>query len=195
VHEQELPTALAGDLDNNFARLVEIYQDRLYAFSLRLSGNPQDAEEITVDALVRAYQALTRYEGERIQALALRPWLYQITLNVFRNRVRGQRLQLVSQHLTEETAALHVADEEASRPDALLERAELRETLATLIAELPERERVAVVLRHIQGSGYNEIAGLLRQPVGTVKAHVHRGMRRLREALHTHAEWRETDAT
>ena len=195
MHEQELPTALAMDLDSNFARLVEVYQDRLYAFSLRLSGNPQDAEEITVDALVRAYQALTRYEDERIQALALRPWLYQITLNVFRNRIRGQRLPLVSQHLTEEAAALHVADEEASRPDALLERAELREMLATLIAELPERERVAVVLRHVQDFGYHEIAGLLRQPVGTVKAHVHRGIRRLREALHTHEEWRATDAT
>lgn len=195
MHEQELPTALAMDLDSNFARLVEVYQDRLYAFSLRLSGNPQDAEEITVDALVRAYQALTRYEGERIQTLALRPWLYQITLNVFRNRIRGQRLPLVSQHLTEETAALYVADDEASRPDALLERAELREMLATLIAELPERERVAVVLRHVQDFGYHEIAGLLRQPVGTVKAHVHRGIRRLREALHTYEEWRATDAT
>lgn len=190
MHEQELPTALAVDLDSNFARLVEIYQDRLYAFVLRLSGNPQDAEEVTIDALVRAYQALGQYGDERIQALALRPWLYQITLNVFRNRVRGQRLQLVSRHLTEETAALEVADDEAGRPDAVLERAELRETLATLVAALPERERMVVVLRHVQGLGYNEMAVLLRQPVGTVKANVHRGIRRLREALRAYEEWR-----
>jgi RNA polymerase sigma-70 factor (ECF subfamily) len=190
VHEQELPTALAVDLDGNFARLVEIYQDRLYAFALRLSGNPQDAEEVTIDALVRAYQALGRYENERIQALALRPWLYQITLNVFRNRVRGQQLQLVSQHLTEETAALEVADDESGRPEAVMERTELRAMLATLVAKLPERERVVVVLRHIQGFGYHEMAALLCQPVGTVKANVHRGIRRLRDALHAYEEWR-----
>jgi RNA polymerase sigma-70 factor (ECF subfamily) len=190
MHEHELPAALAVDLDGNFMRLVEVYQDRLYAFALRLSGNPEDAEEIIVDALVRAYQALGQYASERIQALALRPWLYQITLNVFRNRIRGRRLRIVSRHLTDETAAMNVEADETERPDAVLERAELRQTLATLIADLPERERVVVVLRHVQGFGYHEIATCLRQPVGTVKANVHRGIRRLREALGTYDEWR-----
>lgn len=190
MHEHELSAALAVDLDGNFARLVEIYQDRLYAFAWRLSGNPQDAEEIIVDALVRAYQALARYDSERRQALALRAWLYQITLNVFRNRVRGRRLHIVPCHLTEATAALDVADEAAARPDAVLARAELRQRLATLLAELPERERVGVVLRHIQGFGYDEIAAVVNQPVGTVKAYVHRGLRRLRQALGTYEEWR-----
>ena len=190
MHEHELPAALAIDLDGSFMRLVEVYQDRLYAFALRLSGNPQDAEEIIVDALVRAYQALGRYGSERIQALALRPWLYQITLNVFRNRIRGRRLHIVSRHLTDESAAMDVEADETERPEAVLERAELRQTLATLIAALPERERVVVVLRHVQGFGYHEIATCLRQPVGTVKANVHRGMRRLREALGSYEEWR-----
>jgi RNA polymerase sigma-70 factor (ECF subfamily) len=188
VHEHDLPAALAADLESSFTRLVVTFQDRLYTFALRLIGNPQDAEEIVADAFVRSYQALERYPAERVRALSLRPWLYQITLNIFRNRVRGRRLQFLPLDQTDEGTAPECQDHEAGSPDAALERTELRQTLGTLMAALPERERLAVVLRHVQGFGYGEMARILGQPVGTVKAHVHRGVRRLRESLN--GEWR-----
>lgn len=183
MHEQDLPAALAVDLDGSFERLVVTFQDRLYAFALRLTGSQPDAEEIVADVFVRVYQALVGYPSERIQTLALKPWLYQITLNVFRNRVRGRRLQLVPLEQTHEQVAQAGSDSAVSQADIALEHAEFRTMLAARIAALPERERTAVVLRHMQGLGYSEIATLLRQPVGTVKANVHRGIRRLREAL------------
>lgn len=190
MHEQELPTALAVDLDGSFEHLVRLFQDRLYAFALRLTGNPPDAEEITADALVRAYQALGSYPAERVRALALRPWLYQITLNVFRNRVRGRRPQVVSLEPAGADRPVEGKGGAVEQPDVALERAQLRNTLAALLAALPERTRVAVVLRHVQGLGYGEIAGLLEQPVGTVKANVHRGVQRLRASLNASGEWR-----
>ena len=190
MHDQDLLAALAAELDGSFERLVLTYQNRLYACVLRLTNNPQDAEEIIEDAFVQAYRALTRYPAERIRELALQAWLYQITLNVFRNRVRGQRLQLVPLEQPDEWMDLAFEGDKAGRPDAVVERAELREKLAALIAALPERHRVAVVLRHVQGLGYGEMAALLRQPVGTVKANVHRGIRLLREALTKDSEWR-----
>jgi len=183
VHEQELPAALAADLDGHFERLVEVYQHRLYAFALRLIGNPYDAEEIIVDALVRAYQALGQYDSQRIAALDLRPWLYQITLNVFRNRVRGRRLQAASYDQPEGRQAMQIPGDRAAQPEAALERAELRDALAAALARLPERERIAVVLRHVQGMAYGDMAAMLERPVGTVKANVHRGVRRLRQLL------------
>lgn len=185
MHEQDLPAALAVDLDGSFERLVVTFQDRLYTFALRLTGSPPDAEEIVADVFVRVYQALAGYPAERIQTLALKPWLYQITLNVFRNRVRGRRLQLVSLDQTHEHVAQAGSASAVSQADIALERAEFHTMLAARIAALPERERTAVVLRHVQELGYREIATLLRQPVGTVKANVHRGIRRLREALTT----------
>ncbi len=190
VHDQDLPAALATELDGTFERLVLAYQNRLYAFALRLTGNPQDAEEIIADTFVRAYQALTRYPAQQIRELALQPWLYQITRNVFRNRVRGRRLALVPLEPPSEGMELAVEGDEAGQPDAMLEHAELREKLAALVAALPERYRVAVVLRHVQGLGYGEMAALLGQPVGTVKANVHRGIRLLRGALTKDSEWR-----
>jgi len=81
-------------------------------------------------------------------------------------------------------------DEAAEQPDSVAERAELREMLTAQVAALPERERVVVVLHHVQGLGYGEIAHMLEQPIGTVKANVHRGVQRLRVAMDALGEWR-----
>ncbi len=183
VHAQDLPAALAADLDGNFEQLVLTYQDRLYAFALRLTGSPQDAEEIAQDTLVRAYRALVTYPAQRLRELIVRPWLYQIALNVVRNRRRRRPLQLVPLGEAGDGMEVDLEDDKGERPDAALEQAELRDRLGALVAALPERYRLSVVLRHVQGLGYAEIAALLRQPVGTVKANVHRGLRLLREGL------------
>ena len=179
----ELRRALATSLDSCFEQLVLQYQDRLFAFALRISGNPQDAEEIVQDAFVRAYRALAGYAVAQIEALALRPWLYQITLNVFRNRIRGRRLQLVPLHDADGHPIHEPADDEREQPPSVVERAERRRELGAVVAALPERYRVAVVLRHVEGFGYGEAAALLGQPVGTVKSNVHRGVELLRKAL------------
>ena len=174
-----LPMALADDLDGSFERLVLTYQDRLYAFALYLCGSPRDAEEAVQDAFVRAYRALARYPAERVRDLHLRAWLYQITKNVVRNRVRGRRLQLVPP----DGGHAEPEDDEMERPEAAFERTEQRGELGALVARLPERYRAAVVLRHVQALSYAEVAAILGQPIGTVKANVHRGVRLLRAAL------------
>jgi RNA polymerase sigma-70 factor (ECF subfamily) len=177
-----MSAALAADLDSSFEQVVVAYQHRLHAFALRMAENPQVAEEITQDAFVRAYRALSRYPASRIRTLALRPWLYQILLNVFRNRVRQRRLQLVPLDQGNE-GELELEGGTEARPDTALERAEIKASLDALVAALPERYRLAVVLRHIQGFSYGDMAMVLKQPIGTVKANVHRGVRMLRQAL------------
>ena len=173
-----LTAALAVDLDGSYERVVLGFQDRLYAFALRMCGDARDAEEITQDALVRAHRALARYTPERRRALALRAWLYRITLNTTRNRVRGKRPPMVPLDGAGEAPA-----EASARPAAVLERAERARMLGRLVAALPHRYRAAVVLRHVEELSYAEIAGVLAQPEGTVKANVHRGLGLLRQAL------------
>lgn len=195
VDDTGLVAALAVDLERSFDRLVRAYQDRLYAFALRWSGNAQDAEEIVQDAFVRAYQALRRYSPERIGLLALKPWLYQIALNVARNRARRKRPRLVSlDGMDEEMAAGSGMEPLAAPcplPEAVVERAERGAELALLMRSLPERYRVAVLLRHVEGLSYPEVAAVVRLPVGTTKSNVHRGVRLLRAALATAASERE----
>ncbi len=183
MDDTELRMALAANLDGCFERLVLSYQDRLYAFALRISGDRQDAEEIAQDAFVRAYSALAGYDRTKIEMLALRPWLYQITLNVFRNRVRRHKLNVVPLDELGVDAPMAHSDDEREQPESVFERTERTRELTAIIAALPERYRVAVVLRHVEGFGYGEVAALLNQPVGTVKSNVHRGVELLRKAL------------
>jgi RNA polymerase sigma-70 factor (ECF subfamily) len=178
--ENALSARLAVDLDAHFEDLVRVFQDRLYGFALRLTGSPQDAEESTQDAFLRAYRALERYPEEQRRTLRLKAWLYRITLNVVRNRVRRASFATVA---VDGHIADCMADEWAERPEAVAESTERQRELAQLLAELPGRYGTAVVLRHVQGLSYVEAAEVLEQPVGTTKSDVHRGLRMLREAL------------
>jgi len=184
-HAGALEAALAEDLEGSFERLVREYQDRLYSFAHRLAGNSEDAEEIAQDAFVRAYRAMKTYEAERIRALSLKAWLYQITLNVARNRLRGKRRKFVSIDARDGDgrALWEPEDDPGSRPDARFEEGRQRADIATLVAGLPERYRSALILRYMEGLRLEEVAAVLKQPLGTVKSNVHRAVNALREAL------------
>ena len=184
--DDALRERLAEDLDGSFEDLVRAYQDRLFSFALRLTARREDAEEAAQDAFVRAYRALATYPRERIRQLALRAWLYQITLNVVRNRLRGKRLRLVSlDHPLSPRGetAWEAPDAEDARPDAVYERGRRRADMETLVARLPERYRAPILLRYVEGLRLEEVARVLGQPLGTAKSNVHRGVNALREAL------------
>ncbi|HZU11432.1 MAG TPA: RNA polymerase sigma factor [Chloroflexota bacterium] len=172
--DRALCDALAADLDGNFEHLVISWQDRLYRFALRVSGSPSDAEEIAQDAFVRCYRALQGYMPDRIRALSLRAWLYRITLNVARNRLR--RRTPPGEELGEHAAG-------TPDPGMLAVRAERVRDLQQALTLLPEVPRAAVVLRYVEELSYGEIAGVLGIPEGTARSHVHRGLRTLRELM------------
>jgi RNA polymerase sigma-70 factor (ECF subfamily) len=155
-----------------FERMVQEHQHRVYALSYALTGNRMDAEEVAQDTFLRAYRALVTYSPERVRDLKQRAWLHQIAVNVVRNRHRGVRPRLVELNGSE-------PDHGAGPEEGAMRRAEIDE-LAARVACLPPRYREAVVLRHVQDLSYAEVADALGQPVGTVKANVHRGLKLLR---------------
>jgi RNA polymerase sigma-70 factor, ECF subfamily len=186
--EHTLPESLAADLDGCFEDLVSQFQDRLFAFAYRITGNREDAEEVAQDAFVRAYRALGSYPAARIRSLSLRAWLYQITLNVARNKVRRKRHRVVSIGEPDASGghlAFEVADDPETRPDSVLEKRQRRRTLAGLVAALPERYRSTLVLRYVEGLRLEEVAQILKQPLGTVKSNAHRAIVALRESIAT----------
>ena len=171
--DDDLTERLATDLDDGFESLVGVHADRLFSIALRVLGNRADAEEAAQDAFVRAYRALEGYEPERIRALRLRAWLATIVVNVCRNRTRVRRV-----------ATTQLAFEPGAEPAAdPLARRDLRDTWAALLARLPPAQRTAIVLRHVDGLSYAEMAEALGRPEGTLKAQVHRGLAALREAI------------
>jgi RNA polymerase sigma-70 factor, ECF subfamily len=164
---------LAADLDSSFEALVQAHVDRLFSIALRILNDRGDAEEAAQDALVRAYRALGGYDGDRIRELRLRPWLTTIVVNVCRNRTRVRRVKTTE-------LGFDPGAEPAVDPVA---RRDSREAWASLLATLPQAQRVAIVLRHVDGLSYAEMAEALGRPQGTLKAQVHRGLAALRDAL------------
>ncbi len=176
----DLTTALATDLDRSFEALVRGHQDLLFGIALRILSDASDAEEAAQDAFVRAYRALSGYDPERIRSLSLRGWLVTIVVNVCRNRLRRRTPVRVS--LDARTAAGHEPVDEEPGPAERTERLETTDHWAALVAGLPERYREVVVLRHVEGLSYDELALVLGRPEGTLKAQAHRGLALLRAA-------------
>jgi RNA polymerase sigma-70 factor (ECF subfamily) len=191
MHVMEAPPAddatlaarLAADLDGAFESLVRCHADRLFTIALRMTGDPQDAEEVAQDVFVRAYRAIHGYDAVRVRELRLRPWLTAITVNLARNR----RRRIADRQPATALSSIVGAPAEPPAPsgvgpDALAAAASERDRWARLLAELPERYRVAVVLRHVDDLSYAEMAETLGRPEGTLKAQVHRGLALLRAA-------------
>jgi RNA polymerase sigma-70 factor (ECF subfamily) len=186
--DSTLLSGLARDLDGSFEALVMAHQDRVYSIARRFLGDAHEAEEAAQDAFVRAYRAMAGYDAERIGALRLRPWLATIVLNVCRNRVTRRRrmepkpLSLDLERPDGASLPEPVADP-AAAPASVLERRESVRRWADLVRRLPPIYRAPVVLRHVDGLSYPEVAMVLGRPEGTVKAQVHRGLALLRTAF------------
>ena len=166
---------LAADVDSAFPELVIGYQDRLYS-GVRSFVGAAEADDVTQETLIRAHNALHSYDEERIRSLQLSAWLWTIALNLCRNwaRTRSRRPQTVQ--LTFDKAGGAQAEDEAV--DAvMLDRWKQR------LAALSEAQRVAVVLRHVVGLSYQEIASATDRPVGTAKTDVSRGLAALRRII------------
>ena len=196
--DDRLTTALADDLDGAFEALVVGHEDRLYTIALRMLGDRGDAEEAAQDAFVRAYRALASYDGERIRELRLRGWLTTIVLNrcrsvAARKATRGPRPLPI-----DGDAARPIVEPEApaaSAPMEVAERHAERDRWAARLLALPVSYRTAVVLRHVDGLSYPEVAAALGRPEGTVKAQVHRGIALLRTMLEAERQHRFQEMT
>ena len=170
---------------DRFDSIVDEYERRLYGFALRMTGNREDAEEIVQDAFVRAYRALAKMSAEQRAELRLQPWLYTITLNVTRNRLRGKRPTNVAlDALADPDALLRSSRHDGpAQPENILERNADMALVERALLQLPMHLRAAATLRFIEGRSHPEIAEILNQPIGTVKSHVHRAVRILRRIL------------
>jgi RNA polymerase sigma-70 factor (ECF subfamily) len=182
MDDTELAHRLARDLDGTFETLVRAHVDRCHAIALRLTGNPHDAEEIAQDALVRAYKALAGYEADRIRELRVRPWLATIVLNLCRNRARSRPAPVTPIDALVDQGREPAAGAGTDPEGAALAGA-TRDRLAAHLAQLPERYRVPIVLRHVDDLSYAELSAVLGRPEGTLKAQVHRGLAMLRAAM------------
>ena len=176
----DLETRLASDVDRYFPDLVRIHQNAVFSAARRLVPTREDAQDVTQETFVRAHRALHGYEAARIRELRTRPWLARIAVNLCRNRARDAARR---PHLVVLPEGLDPADASAAGPADAAERVAEAEQWRERLAALPPGQAAAVVLRHVWGMPYADMAEALDVPVGTAKANVHRGLAALRALL------------
>ena len=166
--------------------LAERYGPRIYQLALRQMKNPEDAEEVTQDVLLKVYRKIGAFRGDS----ALSSWIYRITFNTAMSRLRTSRLERSAQHRERafddqderRQTTLQPADW-SHMPDEELLRAQLRRAVMTAIQDLPEIYRAPVVLRDIEGLSTEEASTRLHVKDQTLKSRLHRGRLLLRERL------------
>ena len=161
--------------------LFEKFSPMVYNLALRLSGNKSDAQDIAQDAFLKALRGLANLREESFAGT----WLYRITVNVWKNRVRSEKRRSFWK-----TFSLNWGDDGGEKPalqvqapdaplDAALEKRDEKTALEKALAQLEPEDRAMLVLREIDGRSYQEIADITEKPLGTVKS----GISRAREAL------------
>jgi RNA polymerase sigma-70 factor (ECF subfamily) len=173
--------ALAGD-EAAFRDLMEKYNDAIYNFIFRMVHDRQQVEDLTQEAFIKAFASLKSFNEE----YAFSTWLYKIATNNCIDYIRKRKLQMYSIDKPIESRdsefVFELPDDsyEADREIISDQRTRL---LRKAIDELPEKYRRVIHLRHTEERSYEEIAKMLRLPIGTVKAHIFRARELLARQL------------
>ena len=184
--DDDILERLASDLESSYEHLMSIYWQQLKAFALRRSGSPQDAEDIVQEAFIRAYLALERYTPQQIRTLKARPWLYKITWSVYCNYTgRSRAPSSISLDALEEETQQEFRDDPNEQPEKVFEQGERRQELEKLVETLPPHYRDVISMYYFEELTQQEIADILGQPIGNVRVHLHRGLKRLQKILTT----------
>jgi RNA polymerase sigma-70 factor (ECF subfamily) len=158
----------------SWEQVVREHSARVYRLAYRLSGNAQDAEDLTQETFVRVFRSLADFSPGTFEG-----WLHRITTNLFLDMVR-RRQRIRFDALPEDTERLPGT---APSPEQVYADTHLDPQIQAALDALPPEFRVAVVLCDIEGLTYEEIAATLGIKLGTVRSRIHRGRVQLRAAL------------
>ena len=174
-----LEKARQGDQEA-FGELVRLYEKKVYALTLRMCKNPDDAAEAAQEAFLAAWQGLKFFRGEA----SFSTWLYRLASNACVDLLRKEQRHRAAAgpSLNDEDTYMDIADD-AATPQELAERSELREQIEEGLQSLSPEHREVLILRELHQLSYDEIAQTLDLDTGTVKSRISRGRKALRNFL------------
>ncbi|MCX8053006.1 MAG: sigma-70 family RNA polymerase sigma factor, partial [Armatimonadetes bacterium] len=178
---QVVERVLNGEIDA-FSALVERYQDRIYSVALNYVSNPEDAVDIAQETFIKAYSKLRSFDS----ASAFYTWLYRIAVNTAIDYLRKRKSRLADslddEKFTESGFEPESRDPSAD-PEGVAARREEARMLRKALARLSDKLRTVIVLHDVEGLSQEEVADVLKVPVGTVKSRVSRARTELRYVL------------
>lgn len=160
----------AGDV-KAFSELVLRHQKSLLRLAYRVLGDLEWAQDVVQESFMKAYQKISAFEGRS----AFKSWIYQITLNTARNKLRGKNPEVVDIEKT------HIADDFDFEIEVLNE--DLRIMIQHEVDKLPQKQRTALSLRIYEDMSFAEIADVMQCPYDTAKANYRHALMKLRHRL------------
>lgn len=156
-----------------FAHIIDKYKNPLYATILRMTKNPQDAQDFVQEAFLKIYHQLDKYK----ETGTFSSWLYRVAINHCLDEFRKKRLETTSTEFAEHRAV------DRNHPEVVYLKKERQRQLERLIATLPEDERLIVLLRYANECSYEEISELAGMPLSTVRNKLHRAKKKMRNTV------------
>jgi RNA polymerase sigma-70 factor (ECF subfamily) len=163
-----------------FRQVFILYKDRVYALCRHMAGNAEDAEDLTQETFVSAFQSIGNFRAES----TFGTWLYRIASNRCLNRLRQNRSESHSVDVLNET----VPPAFALSPEERIVRKELNCRIEAAVASLPEALRLVFVLGTIEGLRYKEIADIANISEEAVKMRIHRARKQVRDRIQKYLE-------
>jgi RNA polymerase sigma-70 factor, ECF subfamily len=164
----------AGD-DGAFGELVDRYKDVVYGLIYRMIPERSLVDDLAQDVFLRIHRGLPYFRGEA----KLSTWVYRIALNVCTEARSRRSPEVPLESGSEGIRRSH----EPTATDGAFRELELRDRLEKALAQLPDNYRFLIAAHYLKGVQYEALAETLNLPLGTVKTHLHRAKRRLRELL------------
>jgi RNA polymerase sigma-70 factor (ECF subfamily) len=167
---------------DRFQSQAEAVYPSLFGTALRLTRDREEAEDLAQEAIVRAYEAFDRFDGENFKA-----WILRILTNLYINKYRRKKRVGHSVSLDDEESSYEPVGLAEELPDRQLLDEMLGAEIEEALSQVPEIFRVAVLLSDLEGMTYDEIALATEVPVGTVRSRIARGRAILRRELERYA--------
>lgn len=183
TEQQTIQEILRGNRDR-YRELVERHQSMIFRTCMGFLHHKEEAEDLTQDVFIQAYQSLERFRGNA----AFSTWLYRIAVNACLNKLRKSRgnpilRKIESAFNREKDTVYHFPVPPADDPEHLLITAEHREWVSNALDSLPEKQRTAIVLSHYDELPQKEIAAIMQITEGAVEALIQRAKANLRIRL------------
>jgi RNA polymerase sigma-70 factor (ECF subfamily) len=176
-----------GDMES-FEKLIKEYQKGAYNIAYRMLGNIEDAKDASQESIIKIYRSI---DGFKMKS-SFKTWFYRIVTNTCldyrRKRSRNNVLYIDNELNTEEGSYSREVEDTSDGPEEILLKNENTETLQRCIASMPEKYRMAIILRDIRGFSYSEMGQIMELPEGTVKSRISRARIMLKKIINDNVE-------
>lgn len=169
---QWIQEVLSGN-KQSYAHIINKYKNLLYATVLRMTKNPQIAQDLVQESFIKVYHQLGKFDNKG----SFSSWIYRVTINHCMDEFRKKSYQMKQTEITEERVA------DSIHPEVILLKKEKSRQLERLIATLPEDERLIILLRYVNELSYEEISDLVEVPLSGVRNKLHRAKKKMRETV------------